>query len=40
VVAAGTGSTARALIVATTGRARTVSSLADVQSALAGAACP
>ena len=40
VVAAGTGSTARALIVATTGRARTVSSLTDVQSALAGAACP
>jgi len=40
VVAAGTGSTARALLIATTGRARTVSSVADIQSALAGAACP
>ena len=38
--AAGTSSTARALLIATTGRGRAVSSVADVQSALAGSACP
>jgi type IV fimbrial biogenesis protein FimT len=40
VVAAGASSTARALLVSTTGRARSVSAFADVQSALGGATCP
>lgn len=40
VVASGASSTARALVIATTGRTRAVSSVTDVQSALGGASCP
>ncbi|MEI6459393.1 MAG: GspH/FimT family pseudopilin [Pseudomonadota bacterium] len=40
VVAQGTSSSARALIVATTGRARAVASVTDVTAALAGRSCP
>ncbi len=40
VVALGPSSTARALVVATTGRARAVSSVTDVTAALGGGTCP
>lgn len=40
VVAAGGSSTARAVVIATTGRARAVSAVADVNAALNGGSCP
>jgi type IV fimbrial biogenesis protein FimT len=40
VVTLAPSSTARALVIATTGRARAVASVSDVQAALGGASCP
>lgn len=40
VVASGASSTARGLVVATTGRARAISAVADITAALAGGSCP